>query len=207
MRPLILSSSSVPRKGLLSRLHMPFSVYVPDIDETAKPGESAIDLVRRLSEEKARIGGVAHSHATIIGADQVGVLDGRILTKPSHKTEAMEMLLSFSGRAVRFYSGLCVYVPETDFCKVIVVPTVLHFRVLSETQVARYIALEPPYACAGALQVEGLGIALIARIESDDPTAIIGLPLIALVDLLHAADSPVLCPLPVNVRDLTVMLM
>jgi septum formation protein len=189
---LILASSSPYRADLLRRLGIDFTCRPPDIDEAAQAGESADHLVRRLAEAKARH--VAHSHgpALVIGSDQVAVLNGRIIGKPGDHAQATAQLLAASGRRLSFLTGLCVVNGAADHAQVDVVPTTVVFRELAETEIDAYLRHERPYDCAGAFKSEGLGIALLAAIESDDPTALIGLPLIRLCEMLRAEGVDVL---------------
>lgn len=183
--PLILASGSVYRRALLARLNLAFTVCVPDIDEAALPRESAAARALRLAEAKARAVHTA-SPALVIGSDQVAELDGAHLGKPGGHAAAARQLATMRGREVVFHTALCLYNAATGAVQRGNVPTTVVFRELSDAQIERYLQLERPYECAGSARVETLGIALAQRIVADDPTALIGLPLIALVSMLRA---------------------
>ena len=171
-RPLLLASSSPYRKALLERLRLPFTCASPDIDETALPSESA-EYPRHL----------------IIGSDQVALLpSGQILTKPGHYDAAFQQLQASSGKAVTFLTGLAVLDAESGKVRRTCEPFKVHFRPLSATDIEHYLLTEEPYDCAGSFKMEGLGINLFSRFEGRDPNSLIGLPLIALIELLHALD-------------------
>ena len=186
MLPLLLASSSVYRRDLLTRLRLPFSCSSPDIDESHRPGESAVELVKRLSLEKARA--LAHSHPNhlIIGSDQVAVLDGRIIGKPHTHDKAHQQLMSASGASVSFLTGLTLLNSQTGHYQVDCIPFTVHMRPLKTEQIERYLLAEQPYDCAGSFKAEGLGVSLFQRTEGDDATSLVGLPLIRLVDMLLA---------------------
>ncbi len=183
---LILASSSPYRRLLLERLGIPFTVAAPDIDERPLPGEPPEAMVLRLAEDKARRVATDHPRALIIGSDQVAVLDGRIAGKPGGHEAAVAQLLASSGRTVPFLTALCVLDAASGRRQSEIVTTRVTFRELDRATVEGYVAVERPYACAGALQVEQLGITLLERIDSEDPTALIGLPLIRLGRMLAA---------------------
>ncbi len=183
--PLILASSSPYRKELLSRLGLPFTCHNPDIDESGRTGESPVDLVTRLAEEKARAVRKSHSDAVVIGSDQVAVLNGQILTKPGNHENAVKQLAGMSGQGVVFLTGLCVLDPHNIQTACITCEVV--FRMLGMEEIERYLQLEQPYDCAGSFKSERLGISLFEKIECDDPTALIGLPLIRLSAMLRSA--------------------
>ena len=187
MTPLeiVLASTSPFRRELLSRLRLPFSVADPQVDETALTGESPEATALRLSEAKARAVAAAHPHALIIGSDQVACLDGRIFGKPGNHANATAQLRSMRGRRVNFFTGLCLFNAASGRTHLRGVPTFVTFRDLSDAQIDNYLRLEQPYNCAGSAKCEGLGIAVIAKMEGEDPNALIGLPLIALCDLLE----------------------
>jgi len=189
---LILASSSPYRAALLDRLGLAFTCQAPGIDEAVRAGESADRLVRRLAESKARH--IAHSHkaALVIGSDQVAVLDGRIIGKPGDHAQATAQLRAASGHRMSFLTGLCLVNCAVDRTQMAVVPTTVVFRELADTEIDAYLRRERPYDCAGAFKSEGLGISLLAAIESDDPTALIGLPLIRLCEMLRAEGVEVL---------------
>lgn len=183
-RLIVLASTSPFRKELLSRLHLPFETANPDIDESALPGETPERTALRLSEEKARAVAGNYPNALIIGSDQVAFLDGRIFGKPGDHENAVRQLKIMRGRVVNFYSGLCLLNSQTDRAQVCGVSTLVRFRSLTDAQIENYLRIEQPYNCAGSAKSEGLGIALIASITGEDPNALIGLPLIALCELL-----------------------
>ena len=184
--PLILASTSPFRRELLQRLGIDFSTAAPDIDESAHPGETPAELVRRLCEAKARAIG-ASRQGLIIGSDQVATTGDDILGKPGSHEKAVEQLQYLSGKSVCFYTGLCLLNTETDNARVEVVPYTVHFRRLDDNQVEDYLRADEPYNCAGSFKSEGLGITLFERMEGDDPTALIGLPLIQLTTMLREA--------------------
>lgn len=187
MPPLVLASSSPYRRELLERLRLPFTWGAPAIDESHHTEEAAEALVRRLAEAKARALSAKYSHHLIIGSDQVAVLGDRILGKPHDFERAREQLLAASGKSVTFLTGLALLDSQSSDCQVDCVPFTVHFRELSEAQITRYLKAEQPYDCAGSFKAEGLGISLFRSTEGSDANALIGLPLIRLVDMLHAA--------------------
>lgn len=191
--PLVLASSSPYRQELLNRLGLAFSVCSPDIDEQSRADESPIDLVRRLAEAKARAGAARAGGGLIIGSDQVAVVGEQILGKPGTVERACEQLRLLSGQRVTFFTGLCLFNSVSDRVQSDVVPYSVVFRPLSDQEIAHYVRREQPLNCAGSFKSEGLGIALFARMEGDDPTALIGLPLIRLIDMLQAEGRTVLC--------------
>lgn len=190
--PLILGSSSPYRRELLSRLRIPFDVAVPDIDETPLPGEAPEATALRLSRLKAESIAARHPGALVIGSDQVCTLDGAQIGKPGSHEKALAQLQAMRGRTVTFHSALCLLDGRTGAAQMRDVLTHATFRDLSDAELDAYLRLETPYDCAGSAKAEGLGIALLARVESDDPTALIGLPLIALTGMLRAAGYPLL---------------
>ncbi len=182
---LVLASSSPYRKLLLEKLQLPFVTAEPNIDETPLFNEAPEQLAMRLAAAKARAVAKEFPRHLVIGADQVAVLGGRKLDKPGNFETAVAQLQAASGRSVCFYTGISVLnsrsgrqINVVDICKV-------HFRPLSQEEIQDYVRREEPYDCVGAFKAEGLGIALFQRIEGDDPNALIGLPLIQLVDLLR----------------------
>lgn len=189
---LILASSSPYRTALLQRLHLPFEVRVPDIDETPLPGEAPEETALRLAEEKARAVGLVSGGALVIGSDQVATLDGRQIGKPGNHENAMRQLQDMRGREVVFHTALCLWDGRnpTTGAQRENVRTVVAFRDLSDRELDAYLRIEQPYDCAGSAKNEGLGIGLIERIESTDPTALTGLPLIALTTMLRRAGVP-----------------
>ncbi len=186
MQTLVLASSSPYRRELLARLHLPFEVMSPDVDETPLPNEKPQDTALRLAQLKARAVADKFPDALIIGSDQVAMLGDTQLGKPHTFDNAKKQLTAASGRKMTFHTALCLYNSKTGRMQARVVPINVQFRNLTEAQIERYLHKEQPYNCAGSAKSEGLGIALIERFEGDDPNALIGLPLIALVDMLNA---------------------
>jgi septum formation protein len=182
---LILASSSPFRRDLLTRLDIPFICCSPDIDESPLANEKPEDTALRLSQEKARKVAAQYPQALIIGCDQVATLDGQQIGKPGTHANAVKQLKSMRGREVTFHSALCLYNAATGTMQADVVPYVVEFRMLSDAQIENYLHKEQPYNCAGSAKSEGLGIALIARMEGTDPNALIGLPLIRLITMLQ----------------------
>jgi len=181
---LILGSSSSYRYELLLRLQLPFEVSSPDIDESALTEEKPETTASRLAEEKARAVARIYPNALIIGSDQVATLDGIRLGKPLNHENAIKQLTSMRGKEVIFHTALCLFNSCSGRIQSKLVSSLVKFRKLSDEQILNYLAKEQPYHCAGSAKYEGLGIALIERMESDDTSAIIGLPLISLVDML-----------------------
>ncbi len=184
--PLILASTSPFRRELLERIGIAFTTAAPEIDESAHPGEKPPALVRRLSEAKARAIG-ASRRGLIIGSDQVATTGDDILGKPGTHEKAVEQLKYLSGKNVCFHTGLCLLNTETDTADVKVIPFNVQFRQLDEEQIENYLRADTPYNCAGSFKSEGLGITLFERMEGDDPTALVGLPLIELTTMLRKA--------------------
>lgn len=182
---LILASSSIYRRELLMHLQLPFTTISPDVDETPLPGEAPEETALRLAQAKARKIGNSHKQAFIIGCDQVATLDGLQLGKPLTHDNAIKQLRMMRGRSVTFHSALCLYNASTERMQTEVVPYVVEFRNLSDAQIENYLHKEQPYHCAGSAKSEGLGIALIAAMHGNDPNALIGLPLIALISMLQ----------------------
>jgi septum formation protein len=191
-RRLILASTSPFRRELLARLELPFATQAPDADESRLPGEDAPTLVARLAERKARIVARHQPAALIIGSDQAAVLDGEIVGKPGDHERAAMQLRRASGRTVIFFTGLCLLDSASGQCQVTVEQFQVAFRPLTAAMIESYLRRERPYQCAGSFKSEGLGIALFERLEGDDPTSLIGLPLIQLTRLLEAAGVAVL---------------
>lgn len=183
---LVLASTSPYRRELLQRLGIPFTTAAPDVDESALPGETPDELVRRLSESKARAVGKTHA-GLIIGSDQVATTGEDILGKPGSHERAVEQLHQLAGRTVTFHTGLCLLDTAKDTLQLDVLPFSVQFRQLSAAQIERYLRREQPYNCAGSFKSEALGITLFTRMHGDDPTALIGLPLIRLTDMLAVA--------------------
>ena len=186
MRQIILASTSPFRAELLQRLGLPFSAVAPGCDETPVPGETHHDLVIRLAEAKARSLAEQFPDCLIIGSDQVAELDGEILGKPGSAANARKQLSACSSRQVRFHTGLCLLDTRDDTVQVDKVFFEVVFRPLSEQQIASYVEKEQPLNCAGSFKSEGLGITLFSALRGDDPSALIGLPLIRLCDMLAA---------------------
>jgi septum formation protein len=185
--PLILASSSAYRRALLERLRLPFIAHAPDIDEAALPGEFPRDTALRLALAKARAVAAAHSPACIIGSDQVADLEGRPLGKPGDHARAAAQLRAMRGKTVVFHTALCLLDAASGRHQLENIPSVVHFREVTDAQIERYLTLDQPYDCAGSAKIESLGVALVHKIESDDPTALIGLPLMALTAMLARA--------------------
>jgi len=187
---LILGSSSPYRRELLQRLRLPFEVVVPDIDETPLEGESPDATALRLSLHKAQAIALCHPGALVIGSDQVLTLDGRQMGKPGTHEQAFEQLKQMRGRTATFHSALCLLDSRTGESQLADVQTRVTMRELSDAEIDAYLRLEQPYDVAGSAKSEGLGIALLSRVESDDPTALVGLPLIALTTMLRTTGYP-----------------
>lgn len=187
-RRLVLASTSPFRRELLARLGMPFDTANPATDETPLAGEAPETTALRLSEAKARAVAAQYPDALIIGSDQVACLDNRVFGKPGNHPNAMAQLQAMRGRTVNFFTGLCLLDARSGKAHLRGVPTLVTFRDLSDEAIDNYLRQEQPYNCAGSAKSEGLGIALIARMVGEDPNALIGLPLIALCDLLQVED-------------------
>jgi len=184
-KKLILASTSVYRRELLERLHIPFSVVSPKVDETPLPGESTLDLALRLAKAKSAAVAKDHPDAWVIGSDQVADLCGAAIGKPGNFERAMAQLQLMRGATVTFHTALCLM--HGDLETTLSIPTEVTFRKLSDEILEAYLRAEEPYDCAGSAKSEGLGISLLEAIKSNDPTALIGLPLIALSGLLRDA--------------------
>ena len=181
---LVLGSSSIYRRELLQRLQIPFEICSPDIDETPLPGEVPRETALRLAEKKARAVALVYPDGLIIGADQVAVLESTPLGKPLTHENAVRQLRLLSGREVTFHTALSLFNSRTNSIQTSLTLSHVKFRELNDQKIENYLAKEQPYHCAGSAKSEGLGIALIERIVGDDPNALIGLPLIALVEML-----------------------
>jgi septum formation protein len=192
LRPIILGSTSRYRKELLSRLGMTFQTESPDVDETPKPGELPSELAKRLALAKAREVAARFPNAVVIGSDQVADLHGEPLGKPGNHDRAVAQLQRMRGTTVVFQTAVAVACHDTGFEQVDLASVRVVFRQLGDEQIERYLQAEKPYDCAGSAKSEGLGIALLERIDNDDPTALIGLPLIRTCHLLRAAGVPIL---------------
>lgn len=183
---LILASTSVYRRELLTRLRLPFEVQAPRVDETPLPGEAAADLAERLAAEKAQEVARRCPQAWVIGSDQVAELEGQPLGKPLDHAGAVAQLRAMRGRSVLFHTAVALQPPAAAALQQARVTVRVTFRALGDAEIETYLRLEQPYDCAGSAKCEGLGIALLESIESDDPTALVGLPLIATTRLLRA---------------------
>ena len=184
---LILGSTSRYRRELLERLRLPFAVESPGVDETPLAGEGPASMALRLALAKAHAVARLHPDAVVIGSDQVADLDGEAVGKPGTHERAVEQLRSMSGRSVVFQTAVAVVCAASGFADSALAQVRVRFRTLSDAQIERYLRVEQPYDCAGSAKSEALGIALLESIESDDPTALIGLPLIRTCALLRAA--------------------
>ncbi|MGH8308142.1 MAG: Maf family protein [Gammaproteobacteria bacterium] len=184
---IILASTSPYRRALLERLRQDFIHEAPQVDETPRSGETPQTLVRRLARAKAQAVAARHPDSIVIGSDQVAALDGVILGKPGSHERAVEQLTALSGHDAIFFTGLCVFDTHTQQYQEHMDQTRVRFRTLNTHGIERYLQTEQPYNCAGSFKSEGLGISLLESIESQDPTALIGLPLIALCRFLREA--------------------
>jgi septum formation protein len=184
---LILGSTSRYRRELLTRLRLPFEVEAPGVDETPRPGEAPAALAQRLALEKARAVAARHPQDVVIGSDQVADLAGEPLGKPGDHARAVAQLQRMSGQRVVFQTALAVVRRDTGFEAVDLAAVSVTFRTLSDTEIETYLRLDEPYDCAGSARSESLGVALLSAIDSDDPTALVGLPLIRTCALLRAA--------------------
>ncbi len=191
-RSLILGSTSPYRRELLSRLRIPFSVQSPEVDETPLEGERPMQLAQRLALAKAKAVAEKNPNAVIIGSDQVADLNGMSLGKPGNFERAMAQLRQMSGQTVVFQTALAVVCLDSGFEQADLASVRVQFRVLSDAEIEVYLQREKPYDCAGSAKSEGLGIALLESIANDDPTALVGLPLIRTCNLLRAAGIKIL---------------
>jgi septum formation protein len=194
--PLILASTSPYRRALLQRLGWPFSVAPPRVDESALPGEAPSATAVRLAEAKARSVATQRPDGLVIGSDQVADCDGTTISKPADHDDAVRILTALSGRTIVFHTGVALLDAPAGDLQRACVDVSSTFRELSRREIEAYLAREKPYDCAGAVKSEALGIALFERIDSDDPTALIGLPLIALTRMLRARGIDVLSAPP-----------
>lgn len=192
VRRLVLGSTSPYRRELLARLRLPFEVVPPQVDETPRPGEAPAALARRLAAAKAAAVARLHPDAIVIGSDQVADLAGEPLGKPGNHANAVAQLRRMSGQVVVFQTALTVMCQENGFVQHDLAPVRVRFRALAEAEIEAYLQAEQPYDCAGSARSEGLGIALLEAIDSDDPTALVGLPLIRTCRMLRAAGLPLL---------------
>jgi len=181
----VLASTSPYRRALLERLRLPFEVGAPDADETAQPGEAARDTALRLAQAKARAVASSFPEALVIGSDQVAELDGARLGKPGNHENAVAQLMAMRGKSVLFHTALALLNTASGALQTAEVPTTVQFRHYSEREIERYLELEQPYDCVGSAKIEGLGIVLVERVTGDDPSALIGLPLVQLAAMLR----------------------
>ena len=184
-RPLILGSSSIYRRDLLQRLGLPFVSVSPDVDETPLPQEPPVASALRLALAKARAVAALHSNALIIASDQVADLNGISMGKPGNHQNAVRQLRALRGKRAVFHTALALLDAASGRHQLESVPTTVYFREFENGQIERYLSKEQPYDCAGSAKIENLGVALVYKIESDDPTALIGLPLMTLVTMLQ----------------------
>jgi septum formation protein len=191
-RPLVLGSTSPYRRELLSRLQLPFQTAVPEVDETPGANEPPLELARRLALAKARAVAAQFPDAVVIGSDQVADLGGEPLGKPGTHERAVAQLRLMRGQTVVFHTAVAVVCAATRFEQLEVAPVRVTFRDLSDDEIEAYLQAERPYDCAGSARSEGLGVALLDTIESDDPTALVGLPLIRTCRMIRAAGVKVL---------------
>lgn len=183
---LVLASTSAYRRELLARLQIPFEIAAPNVDESALPGESPAATAERLAEAKARTVGANFPNALIIGSDQVAYNTGGCFGKPGTRDKAAEQLRAMSGGSIIFHTGLCLLNTATGNVQLRGIQVEVGFRTLNEAEIQRYLDREDALNCAGSAKSEGLGIALMRHLRGDDPNALIGLPLIALCDMLRA---------------------
>lgn len=189
---LVLASTSPFRQALLQRLDVPFETFNPNVDESIQPNEKPENLVQRLAVLKAHAAQSSYPNALIIGSDQVAVVENKILGKPLTHDKAVEQLCFLSGKKVVFQTGLCVFNSQTKETLVDLIPFTVKFRELKTEQIERYLHKEPAYNCAGSFKSEGLGIALVEYMDGSDPNALIGLPLIRLIQMLEHLGSPII---------------
>jgi septum formation protein len=191
-RPLVLGSSSPYRRELLSRLRLHFTVESPDVDESQRSGEAPRELALRLAVAKALAVAAKFPEAIVIGSDQVAELAGEALGKPGSHERAVAQLRQMRGETVVFHTAVAVVCTQTGFEQVELAPVKVNFRRFTDAEIETYLRLEQPYDCAGSARSEGLGVALLDAIESDDPTALVGLPLIRTCRMLRAAGFKIL---------------
>jgi septum formation protein len=182
----VLASTSRYRRELLGRLGLPFIAVAPGVDETPREDESPATIAVRLAEAKARAVAATYPDALIIGADQVADFAGQAIGKPTDRTDALQQLRAMRGRTIVFHNGLALLDVKSGRCQVALIDVASTFRTLDDASLGAYLDREQPYDCAGSVKSEALGIALFTRVASDDPTALIGLPLIRLTDMLIA---------------------
>ncbi|MDE0310247.1 MAG: Maf family protein [Acidiferrobacterales bacterium] len=181
---LVLASSSAARHAVLSKLKLDFETLAPSIDETRLAQEPPVDLVKRLSWQKAKSVSDRFDRHLIIGSDQVAVVDGEVTGKPADRDDAIRQLKRASGRNVTLYTGLALFNSESDRLQVDVLPYRVRFRELTESMILHYIDKDQPFDCGGSLRSEGLGVALLEEFDGNDPNILLGLPLIRLIDML-----------------------
>src|SRR4051812_1951363 len=191
-RRLVLASTSRCRRELLARLGVAFDIAAPQVDERPLGNEAPADTALRLAALKAQSVRGAHRDALIIGSDQVATSAGRVLDKPGNHANAVRQLKALSGKSADFHTAVALLDAANGSVQTSLVPCRVHFRTLDDARIERYLEKEKPYDCAGSAKAEALGIALIARIETEDPTSLIGLPLIALTAMLERAGLPVI---------------
>ena len=191
---LILGSTSRYRREMLLRLRLPFDIYAPEVDETPHPGERPADLALRLAIAKAQAVAAQHPDAVVIGSDQVADLDGTPVGKPGGHNKAVAQLRAMSGKAVVFQTAVAVVRLASGYAASALVPVRVRFRQLNDAEIEHYLRAEQPYDCAGSAKSEALGIALLSAIESEDPTALVGLPLIKTCESLRGAGIDPLQP-------------
>ncbi len=183
-RQIVLASSSPYRRRILERVNLSFRCHAPDVDESVLPGESAADLVARLALAKARAVAARYPEALIIGSDQVADYHGKIVGKPADHADALQQLQCASAAVITLQCAVVLYDAASGDFQSAVEPFEVEFRELDLDLIERYLATEQPYQCCGSLKAEGVGIALLKRLSGDDPNALIGLPLIRLIDML-----------------------
>ncbi len=182
---IVLASTSPYRRALLERLQLPFEVRAPQTDETPLPGETASAIALRLAQAKARAVASALPDSLVIGSDQVAELDGKCLGKPGNHANAVAQLKAMRGKSVVFHTALALFNTRSAAMRTAEVPTTVKLRDYDDGEIARYLELEQPYDCAGSAKIEGLGIVLVERVNGDDPSALIGLPLVQLAAMLR----------------------
>lgn len=186
-RKLVLGSTSVYRRALLERLRLPFEIAAPEVDETPLPGEAPANLARRLALAKARAVARQHPECIVIGSDQVADLNGQALGKPGTHERAVAQLQAMRGQSVVFQTAVAVICQASGFMQEDLAPVRVQFRNVSDMEIENYLRLETPYDCAGSAKSEGLGISLLDAIDNDDPTALVGMPLVRTCRMLRAA--------------------
>ena len=185
MKPILLSSTSPTRKRLLDKLKLPYECFSPNIDETPLGNENAEQLVERLALAKAQKGMDNYPNHLIIGSDEVGCIDGIIFSKPLNFENAFQQLKACSGKTIDFYTGLCLINSESKRIQHCVERYRVHFRELSDETITQYLKIDQPFQCAGSIKAEGIAVSLFKRFEGDDYSALLGLPLMRLVEFLN----------------------